>query len=107
MQAYTFLVRKHLFQLHALCCQPDTILLFLQRSGLLAESTKVRRISAMKILQCRDQKAMAKSIQNRVLGLPCGRTLYGTHCLIVGYGAITKELIPRCASICHAAKTNA
>lgn len=42
---------------------------------------------------------MASSLQNRVLGLPIGETIYGKTCLIVGYGNIAKELAPRLLGI--------
>lgn len=50
----------------------------------------------------RQAKEMASSIQNRVLGLPIGDTIFGKTCLIVGYGNIAKELAPRWASVKHA-----
>ncbi|KAG6555198.1 hypothetical protein Mapa_003237 [Marchantia paleacea] len=43
----------------------------------------------------RDQKGMAKSVQEGKLGSPEGRTLFGRKVLIVGYGNIGKELAPR------------
>ena len=38
------------------------------------------------------------SIQSRRLGEPCGETLYGKRALVVGYGGIAHELIPRLAA---------
>ena len=55
-------------------------------------------MSTVKLMEkrlCRQAKEMAASIQNRVLGLPCGDTIFGKTCLIVGYGNIAKELAPR------------
>ena len=48
----------------------------------------------------RSANAMAASIRERRVGLPLGRTLFGCSVLIVGFGGIAKELVPRCA---HAA----
>jgi len=42
----------------------------------------------------------AASIRERRIGVPLGRTLFGKSVLIVGFGGIAKELVPRCA---HAA----
>lgn len=41
--------------------------------------------------------AMAASIRARRVGAPLGRTLFGASVLIVGYGGIARELVPRCA----------
>jgi phosphoglycerate dehydrogenase-like enzyme len=43
----------------------------------------------------RNAREMAISIRTRRLGLPIGDTLFGKTCLVVGYGNIAKELIPR------------
>lgn len=43
----------------------------------------------------RQQKAMQESIQQRKVGVPVGETLFGKTVLIVGFGNIAKELIPR------------
>ena len=48
----------------------------------------------------RDQNSMAASIQRQQLGVPLGQTLYGKTVLIVGFGNIAKELIPRWAAPC-------
>jgi phosphoglycerate dehydrogenase-like enzyme len=48
----------------------------------------------------RSANAMAASIRERRVGLPLGRTLFGKSVLVVGFGGIAKELVPRCA---HAA----
>lgn len=48
----------------------------------------------------RDQNSMAASIQRQRLGVPLGQTLYGKTVLIVGFGNIAKELIPRWAALC-------
>ncbi len=48
----------------------------------------------------RSANAMAASIRERRVGVPLGRTLFGKSVLIVGFGGIAKELVPRCA---HAA----
>ena len=46
----------------------------------------------------RSASAMAESIQQGRVGVPLGKTLYGKSVLIVGFGGIAKELVPRCAS---------
>ena len=43
----------------------------------------------------RQQNAMTQSIQLRKVGVPVGETLFGKTVLIVGFGNIAKELIPR------------
>eukprot|EP00959_Pyramimonas_sp_CCMP1952_P340124 7123537-Pyramimonas_sp.AAC.1 len=43
----------------------------------------------------RDQEGMVKSIQEHKLGEPAGRMLMGSNVLIVGFGALAKELVPR------------
>ena len=45
----------------------------------------------------RNLPACAASIQDRKLGEPCGDTLHGKHVLVLGFGGIAKELIPRLA----------
>lgn len=40
---------------------------------------------------------MDRAIQERILGLPIGDTLYGKTCLIMGFGNIARELTPRCS----------
>lgn len=46
----------------------------------------------------RSAHACAESIAQRRVGVPLGRTLFGTTVLIVGFGGIAKELVPRCTS---------
>ena len=46
----------------------------------------------------RSASAMAESIQHGRVGVPLGKTLYGKSVLIVGFGGIAKELVPRCVS---------
>ena len=49
------------------------------------------------VLAClRSQRAMAESLAQRCLGVPLGRTLFGKTVLIVGFGSIARELVPRC-----------
>ncbi|KAL3150379.1 hypothetical protein ABBQ32_000218 [Trebouxia sp. C0010 RCD-2024] len=43
----------------------------------------------------RQQNAMRASIQQRRVGVPVGETLFNKFVLIVGFGNIAKELIPR------------
>jgi len=43
----------------------------------------------------RQQNAMRESIQQGRVGVPVGETLFGKSVLIVGFGNIAKELIPR------------
>ncbi|CAK0780981.1 hypothetical protein CVIRNUC_005244 [Coccomyxa viridis] len=43
----------------------------------------------------RSASAMAESIQHGRVGVPLGKTLYGKSVLIVGFGGIAKELVPR------------
>ncbi|EIE22438.1 hypothetical protein COCSUDRAFT_37061 [Coccomyxa subellipsoidea C-169] len=43
----------------------------------------------------RSSHACAESIAERRVGVPLGRTLFGTNVLIVGFGGIAKELLPR------------
>ena len=53
----------------------------------------------------RSAHSCAQSIAERRVGVPLGRTLFGTNVLIVGFGGIAKELVPRYTSsnlICHA-----
>ena len=47
----------------------------------------------------RSASSMAESIQQGRVGVPLGKTLYGKSVLIVGFGGIAKELVPRCASL--------
>ncbi len=42
---------------------------------------------------------MAASVRERRIGLPCGETLLGKTALVVGYGGIARELVPRCARL--------
>ena len=46
----------------------------------------------------RDQHEMAASIRGRRVGVPLGQTLLGKSVLLIGYGNIAKELVPRCGS---------
>ncbi|KAK9798534.1 hypothetical protein WJX73_010930 [Symbiochloris irregularis] len=43
----------------------------------------------------RQQHEMAASLQNQRLGVPLGETLFGKTVLVVGFGNIAKELVPR------------
>lgn len=43
----------------------------------------------------RQQNAMQQSIQQRRVGVPVSETLFGKSVLLVGFGNIAKELIPR------------
>ena len=48
------------------------------------------------MLAClRDANAMAASVRDRRVGVPLGQTLFGKRVLIVGFGNIAAELIPR------------
>ena len=38
---------------------------------------------------------MEASIRNRTVGLPLGETIFGKTCLVVGFGNIASELVPR------------
>lgn len=38
---------------------------------------------------------MAKSIADRTLGLPVGSTLYGKTVLVIGFGNLAREIVPR------------
>ena len=46
----------------------------------------------------RSAPSMADSIRHGRVGVPLGQTLYGKRILIVGFGGIAKELIPRCVA---------
>lgn len=48
----------------------------------------------------RQQNAMRASIQQRRVGVPVGETLFNKFVLIVGFGNIAKELIPRQDYVC-------
>ena len=49
------------------------------------------------VLAClRSQGAMADAIATQRIGQPLGRTLAGKAVLVVGFGGIAKELLPRC-----------
>ena len=43
----------------------------------------------------RQQNHMQASIQQRRVGVPVGETLFNKSVLIIGFGNIAKELIPR------------
>ena len=43
----------------------------------------------------RSVNAMAASIRERRIGEPLGRTLLGASVLVVGFGGIAQELVPR------------
>ncbi len=43
----------------------------------------------------RSAPTMVESIQQGRVGVPLGRTLYGKRVLIMGFGGIAKELVPR------------
>lgn len=43
----------------------------------------------------RDQHQMAASIRDRRVGVPLGQTLLGKTALLIGFGNIAKELVPR------------
>lgn len=47
----------------------------------------------------RDLQEMANSIATHQLGTPCGRTLYGAHALVIGFGGLAQELVPRLAAL--------
>ena len=48
------------------------------------------------MLAClRSAPQMAESIAQRRLGVPLGRTLFGKSVLIVGFGGIARQLVPR------------
>ena len=48
------------------------------------------------ILAClRSQHAMAEAVAARRVGQPLGRTLAGKTVLVIGFGGIAKELLPR------------
>ena len=56
----------------------------------------------------RQANEMRRSIQSQTLGWPLGQTLFGKRVLIVGFGGIARELVPRQAwhaigCVCHAA----
>lgn len=53
----------------------------------------------------RQQNYMQASIQQRRVGVPIGETLFNKSVLIVGFGNIAKELIPRQDDM-HAASCN-
>ena len=44
----------------------------------------------------RDQRAMSDALQERRLGHPLGQTLLGKTAVLVGFGNIAVELVPRC-----------
>ncbi len=48
----------------------------------------------------RSAPSMADSIQHCRVGVPLGKTLFGKRVLVVGFGGIAKELIPRYVA-CH------
>lgn len=48
----------------------------------------------------RQQNAMRASIQQRRVGVPVGETLFNKFVLIIGFGNIAKELIPRQGVVC-------
>lgn len=43
----------------------------------------------------RNHNQMETSIRNKRLGVPLGQTLLGKNCLVLGYGGICRELLPR------------
>ena len=43
----------------------------------------------------RQQNAMLECIQQRRVGVPVGETMFGKSVLLIGFGNIAKELIPR------------
>ena len=47
----------------------------------------------------RDIHSMNTSVATRQLGTPCGKTLYGAHALIIGFGGLARQLIPRLAAL--------
>lgn len=47
----------------------------------------------------RDLHSMHTSIATRQLGAPCGQTLFGAHALIIGFGGLAMELIPRLSAL--------
>lgn len=47
----------------------------------------------------RDLHAMTASVATRQLGAPCGDTLHGAHALVVGFGGLGRELIPRLSAL--------
>lgn len=47
----------------------------------------------------RDQKGMAESLEQRLLGQPIGKTISGSEFLIYGYGGIASKLIPKLAAL--------
>ena len=44
----------------------------------------------------RQVHAMSTSVKERRIGWPCGETLLDKTALVVGYGGIARELVPRC-----------
>jgi phosphoglycerate dehydrogenase-like enzyme len=43
----------------------------------------------------RDWNACQQAVQDQRLGEPCGETLFGKYVLVLGFGNIAKELVPR------------
>lgn len=43
----------------------------------------------------RDLRGCERAVSSRRLGEPCGDTLLGKHVLVLGFGGIAKELVPR------------
>lgn len=39
---------------------------------------------------------MAASVREQRIGLPTGETLFGKTALVIGYGGIARQLVPRC-----------
>ena len=54
-------------------------------------------INAPQVL--RDQRAMSDALQQRQLGHPLGQTLLGKTAVLVGFGNIAVELVPRCVRV--------
>ena len=43
----------------------------------------------------RNLRGCQHAVSNGLLGEPCGDTLLGKHVLVLGFGGIAKELVPR------------
>ena len=39
---------------------------------------------------------MAASVREQRIGLPTGETLFGKTAVVIGYGGIARQLVPRC-----------
>ena len=67
-------------------------------SGRTGNATSCSEHAIYLALAClRQVHNMAASVREQRIGLPIGETLFGKTALVIGYGGIARELVPRCA----------